>query len=152
MTSSQVSSPDKVVHRKCLVCTKVAHKAVGEGNCRKSVPVMSSQLWNEMNMRMVSFSGNGHGFRCIVLIKTGSLSAPDVNSADDNQPWKKACCGIPTRVHPHLPGLTLNQYTTWSAAQKARTSSRGHHRGLQRYTVRRMANAYLLHTVRCQGW
>ena len=26
---------------------------------------------------------------------------------------ENSCCGIPTRVHPHLPGLTLNQYTTW---------------------------------------
>ena len=51
---------------------------------------------------------------------------------DNNQPWKKDCCGIPTQVHPHLPGLTFNQYTTWSAAQKARISisSQGHHRGL----------------------
>ena len=30
---------------------------------------------------------------------------------------EKACCGIPTWAHPHLPGLTLNQYTTWLAAQ-----------------------------------
>ena len=51
-----------------------------------------------------------------VSIGTGSLSAPDVNSADKNQPWKKSCCGIPTRVHRHLPGVTLNQYTTWLAA------------------------------------
>ena len=29
--------------------------------------------------------------------KTGSLNAPDVNSTDDNQPRKKACCGTPTR-------------------------------------------------------
>ena len=43
---------------------------------------------------------------------------------------EKACCAIPTRVHPHLPGLTLNQYVTWLASQKARTLSGGHHRGL----------------------
>ena len=30
---------------------------------------------------------------------------------------EKACCGIPTRVHPHLPGLMLNEYTTWVAAR-----------------------------------
>ena len=67
-----------------------------------------------------------------VLTRTGSISAPDVNSTctGNNQPWQKAYCGIPTRIHPHLPGLTLNQYTTWLAAQKARTSSRGHHRGV----------------------
>ena len=70
--------------------------------------------------------------------RTGSLSAPDVNSTGNNQPRKKAYCGIPTRVHPHLPGLTLNQYTTWLAAQKARTSSRGHHRGLC--------------VIQCGGW
>ena len=51
------------------------------------------------------------------IIGTGLLSAPDVNSANNYQPGKKACCGIPTRVHPHLPGLTINQYTTWLAVQ-----------------------------------
>ena len=66
-----------------------------------------------------------------VLIRTGLLGAPDTNSTDNSQPWKKkSCCGISTRIHPHLPGLMLNQYTTWLAAQKARTLSRGHHRGL----------------------
>ena len=45
-----------------------------------------------------------------VLIRTGSLSTPDVKSTSNNQPWKKACCWIPIRVHPHLPGLTLYQY------------------------------------------
>ena len=44
------------------------------------------------------------------LIRTGSLSAPDVNSTDNNQPPRKACYGILTSVHPHLLGLTLNQY------------------------------------------
>ena len=34
---------------------------------------------------------------------------------------KKASYGIPTWAPPHLPGLTLNQYTTWLAAQKTRT-------------------------------
>ena len=34
-------------------------------------------------------------------------------------PEKKACCEIPTRVHPHLPGLMLNQYTTWLASQES---------------------------------
>ena len=43
---------------------------------------------------------------------------------------KKSRFGIPIRVHPHLPGLTLTQYTTWLIAQKARTSSRGHYKGL----------------------
>ena len=43
---------------------------------------------------------------------------------------EKACCRIPTQVHPHLPGLTLNKRTTWLAAKKSRTSSRGHHKGL----------------------
>ena len=33
-----------------------------------------------------------------LLIGTRSLSAPDVNSTDNNKPWKKACCGMPTRV------------------------------------------------------
>ena len=70
--------------------------------------------------------------------RTGLLSAPDVNSTGNNQRWRKACCGIPTRVHPHLPGLTLTQYTTWLAAQKARTSSWGHHRGLC--------------VIQCGGW
>ena len=42
---------------------------------------------------------------------------------------KKACCGITTRVHPRLLELTLNQYITWLAGQKARTLSWGHHRG-----------------------
>ena len=44
-----------------------------------------------------------------VLIRTGSLSAPDVNSTGNSQPTEKACCGIPTRVHPHLSGLTLKR-------------------------------------------
>ena len=58
-----------------------------------------------------------------VMKRTGLLSAPDVNSTGNNQPcMKKACCGIPTQVHPDLPGLTLNQYTTWSAAQIAQLS------------------------------
>ena len=39
--------------------------------------------------------------RTTVLRRTRLLSAPDVNSTDNNQPWKKACCVIPTRVHPH---------------------------------------------------
>ena len=57
---------------------------------------------------------------CIIVSKgTGSLSAPNFNSTDNDQPWKKACCEIPTRVHPHLPGLTLNQYTTWLASIKS---------------------------------
>ena len=43
--------------------------------------------------------------------QAGSLSAPDVNSNDNNQLWKKASCGIPTLVYPHLTGLMLNQYT-----------------------------------------
>ena len=46
---------------------------------------------------------------------TGWLCAPDFNSTGNNQLWKKACFGIPTRVHLHLPGLTLNQYITWLA-------------------------------------
>ena len=48
---------------------------------------------------------------------TGLLSAADVNSTctNKNQP-EKARSGIPTRVHPHYPELTLNQYTTWLAA------------------------------------
>ena len=83
-----------------------------------------------------------------VLKGTGSLSALDFNSTGNSQPWKKACCGIMTQVHPHLPGPTLNQYTIWLAAQKARTLSWGNHRGVERYTVWRMANAYLLHTAR----
>ena len=70
--------------------------------------------------------------------RTRSLSPPDVNSTDSNQPWKRACCGILTRVRPHLLELTLTQYTTWLVAQKARTSSRGHHRGLC--------------IVQCGGW
>ena len=41
------------------------------------------------------------------------------NSTRSNQPWKQACCGIPTRVHPHLQRLTLNQYTTWWATHWA---------------------------------
>ena len=32
---------------------------------------------------------------------------------------EKACCGILTQVHPLVPGLTLNQYTTWKANQLA---------------------------------
>ena len=51
-----------------------------------------------------------------VEIRTGSFNTPDVNSTDNNQPWRKACCGISTLVDPHLPGLMLNQYTTWLAA------------------------------------
>ena len=61
-------------------------------------------LWPEANVQWTTVSK-----------RTGSLSAPGVNSTGNNQPWKKTCCGIPTRVHPHLPGLTLNQYTTWLA-------------------------------------
>ena len=45
---------------------------------------------------------------------------------DNSNPEKPAVHGIPTRVHPPLPGLTLNQYATWLASQKARTSSQGH--------------------------
>ena len=58
---------------------------------------------------------SAHNFS--LLIWTGWLSAPDVNSTDNNQPWKDACCGILTWVHPHLPGLKLNQYTSWLVAQ-----------------------------------
>ena len=36
---------------------------------------------------------------------------------------KKAYCGIPARVHPHLPGLTLKQYTTWLAEDGPRLGS-----------------------------
>ena len=41
----------------------------------------------------------------IVSKRTGLLSAPNVNSTGNNQPWKKACCGIQTRIHPQVPGL-----------------------------------------------
>ena len=54
-----------------------------------------------------------------VSIGTGSLSVPNVNSTNDNQPRKRACCGTTTRVHPHLPRLMLNQYTTWLAVQSS---------------------------------
>ena len=58
---------------------------------------------------------------------------------------------IPTFQDLHLTSTLL-----WLAAQKARTSSSGHHKGLERYTVWRMANAYmymyLLHTACYQGW
>ena len=33
---------------------------------------------------------------------TRSLSASDFNSTDNNQPWKMACCGILTQVHPYF--------------------------------------------------
>ena len=62
--------------------------------------------------------------------RTGLLSAPDINNTSNSQPWKKACCGIPTRVHCHLPGLMFTQYNTWLASHKARTSSWGHQSGL----------------------
>ena len=52
-----------------------------------------------------------------VSYRTRSLSAADANSNGNNQPWRKAYCGIPTQVHPHLSGHTLNQNTTWAAVQ-----------------------------------
>ena len=85
---------------------------------------------NDKLMVVQSQSMDRSHFQRTATKRTGSLSAPDVNSMHWQQSTlKKACCGIPTRVHPHLPGFTLTQYTTWLAAQKARTSSRGHHRG-----------------------
>ena len=83
---------------------------------------------------------------------TGQLGAPDVNSTDNNHIWKKCWSRIPTRVHPHLPGHTLNQYSTRLAAQKARTSSWGHHRRRVHYTVWRTASDYLLHKACYQDW
>ena len=49
-------------------------------------------------------------------IRTRSLSAPDVNSTGNILPWKKACCGIPTWVHPHLSGL--RQRLHWDGSEK----------------------------------
>ena len=49
-------------------------------------------------------------FTFFVGIGTGSLSTPMMLTAPITINPEKACCGISTRVHPHLPGLTLNQY------------------------------------------
>ena len=46
--------------------------------------------------------------KVLVSIMTWSLGAPDINSTDTNQLFKEAYCGIPTRVHSHLPELMLN--------------------------------------------
>ena len=50
--------------------------------------------------------------------RTRSLSAPNVNSTSNNQLWKKAGCGIPTRVHPHLPGA--NKVVYWLSVSPGR--------------------------------
>ena len=71
-----------MIHKRVAVCFKPT--------AMRSRLMARSQFWTTVSKR------------------TGSLSAPDVNSTGNNQPWKKACCGIPTLVHPHLPGLTLN--------------------------------------------
>ena len=94
---------------------------------------METQTTIAMQSRLMARSQ-----RWTVSIRAGLLSAPDVNSTDNNQPWKKPAVGSQPRSIPHLQGLTLNQQTTWLATQKARTSSRGHHRGLW--------------VIQCGGW
>ena len=41
--------------------------------------------------------------------RIASLRLYNVNSTDNNQPWKErpTLAGIPTRVHSRFPGLTL---------------------------------------------
>ena len=84
--------------------------------------------------------------------RTGQLSAPDVNSARNNQPRKKAYVGILTRVHPHLPGLTLNQCASGQLLKRLGHRVEVTTEAIMRYTVWRMANAYLHHTAHYQGW
>ena len=47
-----------------------------------------------------------------VQIRTGSLSAPDVNSTDDNQPWKKPTVGSQPGSILTFQDLCLTMYTT----------------------------------------
>ena len=72
--------------------------------------MMTSSHWNTDYAEVVTF---------LVRKGTGSLSTPMMITAPITINPEKACCGIPTQVHPYLPGLKLNQYmyTTWLATQ-----------------------------------
>ena len=77
-------------------------------------------------------------FWTTVSIRTGSLSAPDVHSTHNNQPWEKPAVGSQPGSVLTFQNLRNNQYTTWLGAQKARASSRCHHKGLC--------------VIQCEGW
>ena len=112
---------------------KTTVKKVQYPRCSVTIRATPTQLLHEQRQQVIQTGGDSSdkptamhsrsmaGSQCWTTDskRTGSLSAPDVNSTGNDQPWKKACCGIPTRVHPHLPGLVLTQYATWLAAQKA---------------------------------
>ena len=64
-----------------------------------------------------------------VSIGIGLLSAPDVDSIDNNQPLKKLLWNPDLAGSiPHPPGLVLNQYTTWLASQGEDGLGLGSHR------------------------
>ena len=48
----------------------------------------------------------------------GLLSAPDVNSTNNNQPWKKPAVGSRPGSIFAFQDLHLNHYTTWLASQR----------------------------------
>ena len=102
----QVALPDHALHTVDVDTTKVVECASGH------LLLHSNNYELKFNIGQPIYDANS-------LLAMGDVYSvlfqeTITDNRDENQPFRKnAFSGIPTQVHPRLPGLTLTSVATW---------------------------------------